>query len=199
MLSAKDEILQKIWPLLNFDAQGVAGLETIGLISASVLIIIHYRHTTPHIILTKRSSSIRLHTSEICFPGGRYDPLEDRNLLDTAIRETTEELGLALTETDIIGSLTPVRTLTSNFIIHPFVTIQGKVAQPKSVSKEVERIIDAPLYKVLKSIAPDHRHSEITQNRDLYKFRYKDDVIWGATSQILKQLYDHFYKKTHNN
>ncbi|MFZ0329367.1 MAG: CoA pyrophosphatase [Nitrososphaeraceae archaeon] len=199
MLSTKDEILQKIWPLLNFDAYGVAGLETLGLTRASVLIIIHYRHTIPYIILTKRSGSIRLHSSEICFPGGRYDPVEDRNLLDTAIRETTEELGLALTERDIIGSLRPVRTLTSNFIIHPFVTIQGMIARPKSVSKEVERIIDAPLYKVLKSIAPDHRHSEITQNRDLYKFKYKDDIIWGATSQILKQLHDHLYEKAYDN
>ena len=194
ILPTRNELLQRIGDILISDALYVEP-KNHSLTCASVLVIIHYHRTTPHIILTKRSSSVRFHSGEVCFPGGRYDPVEDRNLLDTAIRETNEELGLVLKATDIIGRLRPVKTLTSNFIIYPFITIRQTVARPMSLSAEVERVIDAPLYRVLDSITPDHRYSNFSSNGHLYKFKFKDDIVWGATSRILKQLHDRLYKK----
>lgn len=186
--------MQRIGDILIRDAMHVEPKKA-STTYASVLVIIHYHGATPHIILTKRSTSVRLHGGEVCFPGGRYDPVEDKNLLDTAIRETNEELGLLLNTGDIIGRLQPVKTLTSNFIIYPFLTIRQTVARPMSLSAEVERVIDAPLYRVLDSITPDHRYSNFSSNGHLYKFKFKDDIVWGATSRILKQLHDRLYKK----
>ncbi|HZC20260.1 MAG TPA: CoA pyrophosphatase, partial [Nitrososphaeraceae archaeon] len=85
---------------------------------ASVLLIIHYNYNTPHILLTKRSSTLRSHSGEICFPGGKFAK-DDRTLYHTAIRETKEEIGLDFKEKDISGSLEAVRTLTSNYMIVP--------------------------------------------------------------------------------
>ena len=187
--------MQRIGDILIRDAMHVEPKKA-SMTYASVLVIIHYHGATPHIILTKRSTSVRLHGGEVCFPGGGYDPAEDKNLLDTAIRETNEELGLLLNTADIIGRLQPVKTLTSNFIIYPFVTIKLTVASPKSLSAEVEKVIDAPLYGVLDSITPDLRYSSLSSKSHLYKFKFKEEIVWGATSRILKQLHDCLYKKS---
>lgn len=193
MLS-KNELLQKLDAILKSGTQCVKP-EGYDQTTASVLVIIHYHCSVPHIILTKRSTNVRSHTGEVCFPGGRHDPAQDRNLVDTAIRETNEELSLALSETDIIGALKPVWTLTSNFVIHPFIAIQQTFVRPVPISSEVERVIDAPLYELLDTMTQDDSYSNPSVNTKLYKFRFKNDIVWGATSRILKQLHDHLYKK----
>ena len=83
--------------------------------TAAVLIIIHPKNHIPHIILTKRSSTLKSHSGEISFPGGQYSPAEDLDLLDTALRETKEEVGLGFRPENIQGRLNSVNTLTSNF------------------------------------------------------------------------------------
>src|SRR5919198_1393661 len=64
---------------------------------ASVLLIIHYNYSRPHILLTKRSSALKSHSDEICFPGGKFAK-DDKSLYYTAIRETKEEVGLNFTD-----------------------------------------------------------------------------------------------------
>ena len=155
---------------------------------AAVLIIIHYNYMLPYILLTKRSSNLRSHTSEISFPGGKYTN-EDKSLCDTAIRETREEIGLDFKHKDIIGSLAMVRTLTSNYVIMPFVTLQRKIPKPKILVEEVEEVIDIPLMDVLWSMTPDTEHYHLSV-REVYKFTYQNRVIWGATARILKQLHN---------
>lgn len=157
-------------------------------IPAAVLVIIHYHNKLPYMILTKRSSGLSSHGGQISFPGGKY-ARGDSTLLDTALRETSEEIGIALRPEQVLGSLAPVRTLTSNFRILPFVTVQDSVSEPKALTSEVERVIDLPLVEGLASIEPDMEHYDASHS-DVYKFTYKDDVIWGATARILKQLHE---------
>jgi 8-oxo-dGTP pyrophosphatase MutT (NUDIX family) len=155
---------------------------------ASVMIIIHYSYGIPRILLTKRSSGLTFHSGEISFPGGKF-AREDKLLYHTAIRETKEEVGLDFTEEDIAGSLRPVKTLTSNFIIVPYITVQDKIAIPRILRGEVQKVLDVPLVGILKTIAPDKGHSYLSI-KDNFKFKYKNEVIWGATARILKQLHD---------
>jgi 8-oxo-dGTP pyrophosphatase MutT (NUDIX family) len=162
---------------------------------ASVLLIIHYNYSRPHILLTKRSSALRSHSGEICFPGGKFAK-DDKSLYHTAIRETKEEVGLDFTEKDISGSLEAVKTLTSNYIIVPYITVQHKIPRPRILLNEVQRVLDVPLTDILKTISPDKAHGYLSV-KDTFKFTYKNEVIWGATARILKQLRDrlHTYKK----
>jgi 8-oxo-dGTP pyrophosphatase MutT (NUDIX family) len=195
-LLTRNELLQRIEGLLirnpiDYD------ITDNSLIASSVLVIIHYNSSTPYLILTKRSSNIRAHPGEVCFPGGRFDHLIDRNLLDTAIRETHEELGLVINTEEILGCLQPVRTITSKFLIYPFVTIKHSTISPLYPSPEVEKVIDAPFYDVLDSIDTDQRYSNIMSNEKMYKFKFDNEIIWGATSRILKQLHDRLYKKSY--
>jgi 8-oxo-dGTP pyrophosphatase MutT (NUDIX family) len=86
----------KIPPLAIFEVEnkysGIEGLTR----TAAVLIIIHCKQHVPHILLTNRSSTLKSHTGEMSFPGGQYSPKEDLNLLETALREIKEEIGLRL-------------------------------------------------------------------------------------------------------
>jgi len=185
---------------------------------AAVLVIIHYKNIDnedeeednysnddnnknkiPHLLLTKRSSRITAHANEISFPGGSFDK-SDTSLADTAIRETKEEIGLHFQKSDLIGHLAAVRTLTSNFIIYPFVTLQDKKSMiPTILTDEIQDIIDAPLLETLQTMDKDynyyddyyhHHHRRHSSLEDTYKFTYRNEVIWGATARILKQLYD---------
>ena len=160
--------------------------------TAAVLIIVHLEKNIPHILLTRRSSKLKYHTGEISFPGGQYSQGEDQNLLDTALRETREEVGLSFKPSDILGRLQTVYTLTSNFIIVPFITIQESIPEPRILASEVDCIVDVPLHETLATFEPDVEHYHISQ-KGVYKFTYRQFVIWGATARIFKQLYDRLY------
>jgi 8-oxo-dGTP pyrophosphatase MutT (NUDIX family) len=154
---------------------------------AAVLVIIHYHKDRPHVFLTKRSSSLKSHRGEISFPGGRYVE-SDGTLLATALRETAEEIGIAFKIDQIIGCLSAVRTMTSNHFIVPFVTIQEMLPQYRISASEVEAVIDVPLIETLKSIEPDDEHYLLA--KDAFKFTHGNNVIWGATARVLKQMHD---------
>jgi 8-oxo-dGTP pyrophosphatase MutT (NUDIX family) len=157
---------------------------------ASVLLIIHYNYSKPYILFTKRSSSLISHAGQICFPGGKFVK-DDKALYFTALRETKEEVGLDFMEKDICGSLEAVRTLTSNYIITPYVTVQDKISKPKIFIDEVQRILDVPLLDVLNTVTADKGHG----SEEAFMFRYDSEVIWGATARILKQLYDRLFRR----
>ncbi|HET7147563.1 MAG TPA: CoA pyrophosphatase [Candidatus Nitrosopolaris sp.] len=159
---------------------------------SAVLVIIHYNQSSPRILLTKRNSTLKTHKGEIAFPGGAFSN-QDLSLYDTAARETREEIGLIIEQKDILGSLQSVRTLTSNFIIIPFVTIQERIVEPQILINEVEALIDAPLFDLLSTQKIDSEHQAMS-TKDLYEFRYEDEVIWGATARILKELHDCLWK-----
>jgi 8-oxo-dGTP pyrophosphatase MutT (NUDIX family) len=154
---------------------------------AAVLVIIHFHNDKPHIFLTKRSSKLKSHRGEISFPGGKYVE-SDGTLLATALRETEEEIGIAFTPTQVLGSLRTVRTMTSNHFIVPFVTIQDILPKHRLAVGEIEKVIDAPLIETLRSIEPDTEHYRLAN--DAFKFTCESSVIWGATARILKQLHD---------
>ncbi|MGC1932191.1 MAG: CoA pyrophosphatase [Candidatus Nitrosopolaris sp.] len=155
---------------------------------SAVLVIIHYTHTSPRILLTKRNSTLKTHKGEIAFPGGAFSK-HDKSLCETAIRETREEVGLIIEQKDILGSLQSVRTLTSNFYLIPFVTLQDKIPETQILINEVQKVIDAPLFDLLYTLKIDLEHQDMS-TKSLHKFTYENEIIWGATARILKQLYD---------
>ena len=198
----RNELFLRLFQLLNATPKDISDSFSFRRLAA-VLVIIYYNNDNdetnnikiPRILLTKRSSTITAHANEVSFPGGSFDKASDASLADTAIRETKEEINLHFQKSDLIGHLPIVTTLTSNFIIYPFVTLQDRTLIPTILTDEVQDIIDAPLLETLQTIDKDnnyyhyyHRHDSSLE--DIYKFTYRSEVIWGATARILKQLYD---------
>lgn len=156
---------------------------------AAVLVVIY--GSEPKIIMTKKSQTMREHAGEISFPGGKLAE-NDFDLMATALRETSEEIGLNLTPNQVTGQLESVRTRNSGFTIIPFVAVLQQIPTlyPNS---EVEEILKIPLVPLLKSLKvdddPEHRALF-----EAYVAKFEDIVIWGATARILKQIKDIFSK-----
>jgi 8-oxo-dGTP pyrophosphatase MutT (NUDIX family) len=150
---------------------------------ASVLVIIY--GDDPFVIMTKKPQDMKFHAGEISFPGGKLD-VSDSDLLETALRETSEEIGLTITRDQVVGQLEPVVTLNSGFLILPFVSIVDKIPS-LSANCEVEKIFRIPLESFLKTGTqdPDPTHNII---QEMYVFEYQNQIVWGASARILKQI-----------
>jgi 8-oxo-dGTP pyrophosphatase MutT (NUDIX family) len=182
----KKKIITKLSTKIDPDAQL---LKSSGYTLSSVLIIIHFTDYKPKIILTKRSSLLKHHKNEISFPGGTFKET-DLSLLNTALRETKEEIGLNIHSNEIVGSFHTVRTLTSNFAIIPFVTFQDNLRKTKLLIDEVSEVLDIPIFDLFNSLNNNFNYKNFS---DSYAFRYNSEIIWGATARILKQIRDCFY------
>ena len=152
---------------------------------ASILVVIY--GNPPIIVMTEKPKNMKFHAGEISFPGGKLDS-SDSNLLDTALRETREEIGLNIKSEQVIGQLKPVVTLNSGFSILPFVSILDKIP-PLSANAEVENIFHIPLEKFLMTMAkdPDPTHHLI---QEMYTFEFQGNTVWGASARVLKQIAD---------
>ena len=150
---------------------------------ASVLIVIYGKD--PQVIMTEKPKHLNIHAGEIAFPGGKWME-SDNDLLDTALRETKEEIGLTLERENVIGQLENVTTLNSGFTITPFVSIIND-APKLQANPEVETILHIPLLPFLKTLAddPDPNHKSI---QEMYTFTFEDKIIWGASARMLKQI-----------
>lgn len=163
---------------------------------AGVLVLIYpeYKpHTMPRkaewrLVLTRRTDSLRGHSGQISFPGGKRDP-EDTSFVDTALRETCEELGLCQDTIEIIGSLSRIYIPPSNFHVYPQV---GYLKQsPEFVPNpiEVAEVFSIPLSALL-----DDRHKRQEQRTfgDMTVmvpyYAFNGHKVWGATAVMLSEL-----------
>ena len=150
---------------------------------ASVLIIIYGKE--PMILMTEKAKTLKVHAGEIAFPGGKWCE-KDQDLLETAIRETREELGLKVSKEQVIGKLDSVITLNSKYKITPFVAILETIPFLKANS-EVESILYIPLMSLLNTLSNDNlpEHRSI---KEMYTFTFEKYNIWGASARMLKQI-----------
>ena len=160
-------------------------LETTDYRLASVLVVIYGKK--PVVVMTEKPRHMKFHAGEISFPGGKLDS-GDSDLLETALRETKEEIGLTIAKEQVVGQLKPVVTLNSGFLILPFVAVIDNIP-PLSANAEVEEIFHISLDSFLKTMArdPDPSHNLI---QEMYTFEYENKIVWGASARILKQIQD---------
>jgi len=157
---------------------------------ASVLIIIYGKD--PFVIMTEKAKTLKVHAGEIAFPGGMWCA-KDKDLLETAIRETEEELSLQISREQVIGQLDNVITLNSKYKITPFVAILENISPPKPNS-EVKSILHIPLVPFLKTMAKD-TNPEHLSIKEMYTLTFEKYNIWGASARILKQIFMLFSEK----
>ncbi len=150
---------------------------------ASVLAIVY--GGKPCIIMTEKNRNLRIHAGEISFPGGKHERQDD-DLLDTALRETREEIGLDVDRALVVGQLDCVETLNTNFRITPFAAVLDGIPR-LSASGEVRRILHIPMEPFLETMSRDD-NPEYRDMGEMYKFQYRDKTVWGASARILRQI-----------
>lgn len=166
-------------------------VEPVGLRFAAVigLLLEGPRHLDdPALLLIERSSQLRMHAGQLAFPGGKPEA-SDRDLLDTALREAEEEVGLVRDQVRVVGRLDPVPTPTG-FMIVPFVGRVNSDWEPRKTSPEVARILTPSLRSLLDPAV--HRHAgEVDWQGTryaLHEFAIADPPLWGATARMVWDL-----------
>ncbi len=150
---------------------------------AAVLVILYPKFNGTNILMMKRATHLRNHAGEISFPGGVYQE-EDGDLLMTALRETEEELNLEVGESDVIGRLDRVNTLTG-FEVTPYIAFLDDNPVFEGSRDEVAEVLEIPLAPLL---ATQRRDVGYKPSDEMYVFWFQEHKIWGATARILHQI-----------
>jgi len=154
---------------------------------SSVLLLLYIENQELNACLIKRPSHMKHHAGQIALPGGRIEKGE--TALETALRETWEEIGITGDQIEILGSLSEIYVQVSRFQIHPFVGWLDKKPGFVINKYEVEKMIYFPLKNMKNSFAEVELET-ITGTLKVPCFKFEDEIIWGATAMILSEFAD---------
>lgn len=155
---------------------------------SAVLVALYPHQGVPHVLLTRRSWSLRAHSGEVSFPGGRAEP-DDTDLVATALRETDEEVGIPPAEVEVIGRLAPLATVSSRSVVVPYVGLLPAVPDLVPDPREVEEALHVPLWELLADgVYREERWQRLGIERPIWFFELVGDTVWGATASMLRHL-----------
>jgi 8-oxo-dGTP pyrophosphatase MutT (NUDIX family) len=141
------------------------------------------------LVLVRRTEG-GIHSGQIAFPGGKRAPA-DRSLLETALRETEEEIGIDRTQVKILDELPVVDTLTTGFRIHPFLGALRPPRQWRPQPMEIAEVLEIGIGELL---APGNHGEEEwslpewATPQAVRFYRVGEHKLWGATYRILRPL-----------
>ncbi|WP_457556648.1 NUDIX hydrolase [Candidatus Harpocratesius sp.] len=162
---------------------------------AAVLILVFKKKEDLFLIMTARSKRLHHHNGEMSFPGGKFDKKKDLNFLETALRETQEEIGISPKNIEIWGKIDNLPTLTG-YNIYPFVGFIKKNVQKGDFvlnHNEVDEIVNIPLKFLIHLPKFDEIPFKTHNGKEYYvlSFNFQDQNsgreynIWGASAHIL--------------
>lgn len=163
-----------------------------GLQAAAVLIPLFLDQNEWHMLLIKRSAQeADRHSSQLAFPGGRSEK-QDSTLLDTALRETREEIALQPEDIELLGRVKTITTVT-DYHVTPFVGLFPWPYPLQPEPREVDKILSIPLEWLLD---PAHSREEIWEAPDdpgrphpvIFFNSYQGEVLWGASARMVWDL-----------
>lgn len=171
--------------LRNYQKKGITDEN---LTPSAVLIPLFCKEEQCHVLFTERSNEVSSHKGEVCFPGGGSQP-SDSSLLHTALRETEEETGLKTKDVEIIGELDDSMTISTGYVISPFVAFTPYPYLFKVNHREITKIFSVPLsFLADRANLKQDCHPIDNQAFTTYCYEYEGHIIWGATARILRQL-----------
>lgn len=143
------------------------------------------------VLLTRRSDTLRSHTGQIAFPGGRCDPGETP--WTTALREANEEVGLDPACVTLAGLLHGYQTVTG-FHVTPVVGFIDPRAKFTPSPEEVADVFETPFDFLMDPANHQRQYREAPGGRrHFYAMPWNDRFIWGATAGMLRSLYERLY------
>lgn len=157
------------------------------LIPAGVMLLLYPKNGYDCVPLNRRTDEVEHHKGEISFPGGRKDD-GDASLLQTALRETHEEMGIRPEDIEVLGELDEVQT-TSLFLVNTHV---GAIPHPYEFhpsKSEVAAVLEVPVTALMDE--SNHRDEVRIVNEEPVSsvaYAYNGDLIYGATARILRRF-----------
>ena len=155
--------------------------------ASAVLIGLFQSARGVEVILTRRSHQLTNHRGEISFPGGRLD--DGETVVDAALRETQEEIGINPNEAQVIAELSGMATVVSNSHIVPVVASYKCAPKMQPMNSEVDRVFTVPLSELARTDTYSQEYWKFPDRELQINFFYLDDeTIWGATARMLLQV-----------
>lgn len=154
-----------------------------------VLLLLYCHQQTMHLVLTRRRDDLNSHAGQISFPGGKQEPEE--TAVQTALRETEEEVGVSGTGISILGELTSIYIPPSDFEVHPFVGWINGGKRPSFVpeTREVAEILEVTLPHLLdpntREVGPIPVHGA---TYTVPYYNVSGHKVWGATAIMLSEF-----------
>lgn len=141
------------------------------------------------LVLILRKSYKGVHSNQIGFPGGRVEDV-DRDLKETALRETEEEVGIPRNEIQVIKKLSELYIPPSNFSVQPFLGIVEKYPSMVPQETEVEEILEVRLSDFLddRNIITQNLSTSYAKNIDVPAYKLNGHIVWGATGMMLSEI-----------
>ena len=169
--------------------------------AASVLVPLVERDDGLQVLLTRRADHLTDHAGQISFPGGRADP-GDVDVVDTALREAQEEVGLPRERVQVLGPLNTYSTVSS-YVVTPIV---GLIQPPFHLALDAFEVAEAFEVPLAYLMSPAH-HQRHAMEYEGVKRQFlsmpwqgvdaqgqpREYFIWGATAAMLRNLY-HFLR-----
>jgi len=157
---------------------------------ASVLIPLVRRPEGLTVLLTQRTAHLSAHAGQVSFPGGSAEA-EDSSPIETALRESEEEIGLQRRHVEIIGVL-PDHATASKFLVTPVVGLVTPPFALRADPGEVAEIFEVPLAFLMDGMNHQRMSFELPDGggrRSFYSMPYGRFFIWGATAGMLRNLF----------
>jgi len=156
--------------------------------NAAVLVGLHGSERNPQLILTERATHLNSHAGEVAFPGGMYES-QDRHLLNTALRETDEEVGLSREKITPLATLPSATPKRSDVWVTPFV---ARVEEPFDLTpdpSELSAVFSVPLAHFMNSDRYDYFDIDVRGEAVAFPFiEFKDYRIWGFTLRVIVEM-----------
>jgi 8-oxo-dGTP pyrophosphatase MutT (NUDIX family) len=162
---------------------------------SSVLLLVTKHNQQWMALLIKRPGHMKNHAGQIALPGGRIEAGETP--IDTALRETWEEIGASDGKIEILGQLSDLYVHVSKFLIFPFVGYIEDFNDLKVNKNEVEKIIAFPL-NLMESEINETSLQTISGWLNVPCIKFEEEIIWGATAMILTEFSDAVKKSGFN-
>jgi 8-oxo-dGTP pyrophosphatase MutT (NUDIX family) len=177
----------------NGDHRLNAGFSTAGSTRpAAVLVPLVAYPDGVKVILTRRNSTLRVHSGQIAFPGGKIDET-DKGPTEAALREAHEEIGLEPEAIMPIAYLDPYLTGTG-FRIIPVVARVAPNPRLTINPDEVDEAFEVPFAFLMNKANHELQTREWKgAMRSYYAMLYEERNIWGATAGIIRNLYERLY------
>jgi 8-oxo-dGTP pyrophosphatase MutT (NUDIX family) len=159
-------------------------------VPAAVLVLFLYRDGAPALVFGKKTEDVPHHKGQFSFPGGVVQR-SDRSAVEAALREAQEEIGLEPAAVEVLGLFDDMPTTVTNFVITPVLGVAVGSPALRPDGREIERVIEIPLAHLLR---PDAFRVEQWERdgarRPVMFVTYGEDVVWGTTGRILRELVD---------
>lgn len=155
----------------------------------SVLVLLYCHQGELHVLLTRRRDDMNNHAGQVSFPGGRRD--EGETFLQTALREAEEEVGIRPSTLTILGQLTPIYILPSDFEVYPYVAWRADEQRPEFARNvtEVAELLEVPLTHLLDPATRQEEPWNIRGFEMMVPFYHvAGHKVWGATAMMLSEL-----------